>query len=1030
MRKLFSIKRSASAGIAIALAIQVMTSSWAYALPSVSTSSQEYTKRFNYYSAIYNCIRGLSSGDKKYYSIQFEAKGDGENIDGLISKPGSGDWAGVGYIGSDNGQLKCAESAQAAISNLGISAKELIEALGYTLQSINGKSTWVSPRDANGNYLSNNFDSHQKMAANFKAWAEKNNIPTSEPSHAYYYNTKAALEADKGCKALSIGAYSTVSIVVQQKADQKEDNYRKVKIVSGSTATDFVYVVEKISNKDVNAYPRPENKDGGASRTSCNQIVDSISSATTRFLSSSNEQAYDNAINSYIEALATKFCNSSGTGSTIDEYNNNCKSKIRAAVNKCSEQDRIGSSSRPSKIKRVDNIDIEFISMCISKELGGDHNPADISAILTSTKLEVEPECTDGQVTSEDGKTCEDPKEDRTSCVIEGVGWIVCPAMLFMANMLGGAFNYISDAFLQLEPAMVEGARSTWQVFLNIANVVLIIIFLIIIFSQISGIGVSNYGIKKLLPKIFIVAILMNLSFLICQLLVDASNIVGRAVYDTMAVDILSATAGEAAASSGSTISSSINAGQMTALVLAGGAGGAAAIYFLLPVLGATLLAGLVSIITVVFILVARKALIVLLIVVAPLAFAAMLLPNTEKLFDKWKKLMMSLLLLFPIIGLIFGASNLAAGIVQVSGQDILNQIVSLMIMSIPLFAVVPVLKGALNGLGQIGAKINGMSGKLQASAQKRGEDSRLGQYGKYVASKRAKDKALVQAGSYKGSKRNFIRRGMSGINRKINQNEAFNRATGNFGLRSAAAGVSGVTSEENKQVEDQMLLINNGVDEREKIDNAARVLTEANSSGDVIRARAAQKILLSSGAPGIQKVHDTIHQLETSKSLNQNVSSALRSDIASSGLKGKDNALSSWAYAVDINGKAITMRQSEQSASTYSGLNAVEMAGQNIEDLREGANVGGITAAHAQAVLSNDDAQAILGQEKRDFFASIANGQPAPDQGKARKRDSQTTTTAPQAPRRAAPPNPSTPGAPPTTPGTPPSTGGSNGTP
>ena len=645
------------------------------------------------------------------------------------------------------------------------------------------------------------------------------------------------------------------------------------------------------------------------------------------------------------------------------------------------------------------------IKSCLDKKYGLVISQGLIEGIVSGLDAITE-ETPNVEDTASSGEAEGDGDPNATSCAIDGVGWIICPTMLFMANMLGGAFNYISDTFLQLEPAMVEEARSTWQVFLNIANVVLIVIFLIIIFSQISGIGVSNYGIKKLLPKIFIVAILMNLSFLMCQLLVDASNVVGRVIYDTMAVDILSATAGEAAASNGSTISSSIDAGQMTALVLAGGAGGAAAIYFLLPVLGATLLAGVVSIITVVFILVARKALIVLLIVVAPLAFAAMLLPNTEKLFDKWKNLMMSLLLLFPIIGLIFGASTLAAGIVQVSGQDILNQIVSLMIMTIPLFAVIPVLKGSLNGLGQIGAKINGMSGKLQASAQKRGEESRLGQYGKHLASRRAKDKALVQAGSYKGRKINFIRRGMSGINSKINQNRAFNRATGNFGLRSAAAGISGVTSEDNKQVEDQMLLINSGVDEREKIDNAAKVLTEANSSGDVIRARAAQKILLSSGALGIQKVHDTIHQLETSKSLNQNVSSALRSDIASSGLKGKDNALTSWAYAVDSSGNAITMRQSEQSASTYSGLNAVEMAGQNIEDLREGANVRGITAAHAQAVLSNDDAQAILGQEKRDFFASIANGQPAPDQRKARKRDSKTTTTAPQAPRRAAPPN------------------------
>ena len=51
--------------------------------------------------------------------------------------------------------------------------------------------------------------------------------------------------------------------------------------------------------------------------------------------------------------------------------------------------------------------------------------------------------------------------------------------------------------------------------------------FLAIIISQLTGFGISNYGIKKMLPRLIIAAILVNLSIYICQIAVDLSNILG-----------------------------------------------------------------------------------------------------------------------------------------------------------------------------------------------------------------------------------------------------------------------------------------------------------------------------------------------------------------------------------------------------------------------------------------------------------------------------------------------------------------------
>ena len=51
-----------------------------------------------------------------------------------------------------------------------------------------------------------------------------------------------------------------------------------------------------------------------------------------------------------------------------------------------------------------------------------------------------------------------------------------------------------------------------WQSLLTFANTGMIIILLVIVFSQLTGYGIDNYGIKKMLPKLIVTAILINLS--------------------------------------------------------------------------------------------------------------------------------------------------------------------------------------------------------------------------------------------------------------------------------------------------------------------------------------------------------------------------------------------------------------------------------------------------------------------------------------------------------------------------------------
>ena len=327
-------------------------------------------------------------------------------------------------------------------------------------------------------------------------------------------------------------------------------------------------------------------------------------------------------------------------------------------------------------------------------------NPDEISACKQgqSAKIEVPEE--------------EEGGEPKNSCGIDGgLGWLICPVMTFVANINDAAYGAISG-FLDIKPAILSsgdnsGAKQGWDFFRNIANAIFAVIFLWIIFSQISNVGVSNYGIKKILPRLIIGALLVNLSYYLCQIFVDLSNILGHTLKDALESGAGEIGTTSEAAGWGSAIAATI--------VGVGGVAAFAALAIGIP----TLAAGFLAIMTVFIILVVRQAGIILLISMSPMAFAAWLLPNTEDLFKKWLKMFRGLLLVFPIISLLYGAGKLAGAVLAASATvdpnnpDETLHLVALAAATMPLLATPFVLQNSLSSLGSIGAKI----GKLSSAA-------------------------------------------------------------------------------------------------------------------------------------------------------------------------------------------------------------------------------------------------------------------------------------------------------------------------
>lgn len=344
---------------------------------------------------------------------------------------------------------------------------------------------------------------------------------------------------------------------------------------------------------------------------------------------------------------------------------------------------------------------------------GGVKNKNDPNYCKRYTNPAEQAACKKGQTAKVDVPTEEGGDgEEKNSCGIDGVGWLVCPLINFMASINDAAYGAVSG-FLDIKPEILSdtssGARQGWEFFRDIANALFAVVFLWVIFSQISNVGLSNYGIKKILPRLIIGAVLVNISYYICQIAVDLSNILGYSLKEML----------ETAAKSIGTSSGEVGGWGIFSYVLAG----TGAIIFILLAVGIpTILAGFLAILMVFIILIARQAGVILLVAISPVAFAAWLLPNTEGLFKQWMKMFRGLLLVFPVVSLLYGSGKLAATILSSSATSDPNnpaetmQVAALGAATMPLLATPFVLQNALSSLGSIGGKI----GKLSSLANRR----------------------------------------------------------------------------------------------------------------------------------------------------------------------------------------------------------------------------------------------------------------------------------------------------------------------
>lgn len=311
-------------------------------------------------------------------------------------------------------------------------------------------------------------------------------------------------------------------------------------------------------------------------------------------------------------------------------------------------------------------------------------------------------------------------KEEKT-CTSEltGIGWFICPVIDKLADFADSVWGMLEE-YLVTSPlqASNDGPYKSWKVMRDLANVLLALVFILIIISQVSNVGISNYGIKKMLPRFIIAAVAVNISYFVIQVIVDTANILGNTLLAIITEPI--STVDIKNVGWGNLLALILGAVTTTGVTLAGGAI-AASVFGIGTMFMFVLMAivpGVIGVVGGLIALVFRSALIPVLAILAPLAFAAWILPNTQGVFDKWKKVFTGMVFLYPLAAIYYGGLKLLSFTILGNPEsDTMQRLMALFLMFAGTFVILGMALKSNAIIGNLMGRANGLLNKASAPA-------------------------------------------------------------------------------------------------------------------------------------------------------------------------------------------------------------------------------------------------------------------------------------------------------------------------
>ena len=559
----------------------------------------------------------------------------------------------------------------------------------------------------------------------------------------------------------------------------------------------------------------------------------------------------------------------------------------------------------------------------------------------------------------------EENKKDCGDVLGSGLlGWSICPAINVAISFADGAWS-IFEFLLINNPLDRSGAYyDSWTKVRDLANAILVVIFLGIVISQVSNIGISNYGIKKMLPRLVIVAVAINISYYLMQVIIDIANITGKSIDGIFSG--FESYSGLKAANGWSVLFDSIllsaTVASSVGVTLAAGAvlGWPAIILFL----GAMIIPAIIGIIAGLLALQVRSMLIPILAIFSPVALVAWVLPNTQKLFDKWKSMFTGLVFLYPLASIYYGGLKFAASITLTSGESgSIQRLMALAALFIGTFMVAVIAIKSNSIMGKIVGGIGGFANKLGVS--------RLGGFVSNTASDMMSSRRAEFLSKGPGGRKNPFTIGAHKAMKRFNDNKKLRQidqanyeayadrgfkeslASGEYDSRLRSLELPGSKARIQEmthslistEVKNAQISFGNA-----SIQELKSALSDAIKNGDDVKARAAQNILLSSRGPGGIDAHNqAISESESKRYMSDDMGAKLRSNIqeSNSSVFDKDPGLLKWASG---QGSSI---DGAHNAAAREPISLDKFTGMTKSSQLDRINGGGISSSQATSAIN-----------------------------------------------------------------------------
>lgn len=248
-------------------------------------------------------------------------------------------------------------------------------------------------------------------------------------------------------------------------------------------------------------------------------------------------------------------------------------------------------------------------------------------------------------------------KDDTSACVANShtsLEWLLCPVTTSISKGVDAMDALITSQLnFDVKGNLSDKAEihTAWSIIKNIATILIILLMLVMVFSQaIGGQLFDAYTIRKLLPRLVIAVIAMQLSWEICKYLITLANDAGQSI-----AQILTAPFGTGGNVDLNSILHRLNPGWSLASQAIIPALLVSAEILAFVSLGGSLVIvfGLfVGVIMALMMLLFRNVLIVALVMFSPVAFLLWTLPGQgmQKYWKLWSDNFTKLLMLFPLV--------------------------------------------------------------------------------------------------------------------------------------------------------------------------------------------------------------------------------------------------------------------------------------------------------------------------------------------------------------------------------------------